>query len=74
MTRYQATIRHHSIARARVVDVGDDLTLAKRQATREFGGGYIDHAIVIIDTEINPAVESNIVASRKIGERKWTAR
>lgn len=70
MTRYKATIRHHSIARARVVNVGDDLTSAKRNASREFGGDYIGHEIVILDRDARN-YDSEIVATRRIGVRKW---
>lgn len=69
MGRYTATISHHSIASARVVDVGDGLTTAKRKATREFGDGFIDHVIVIRDAQA-PKWDS-IVAVRRIGNRRW---
>lgn len=69
MSRYTATISHHSISRAPVVDVGNDLTAAKRAATREFGGGFNDHVIVIRDTTL-PEYD-NVVASRRLGSRKW---
>lgn len=68
MTRYTATIRHHSIARARVVEVGDDLTNAKKAATREFGGDFNDYTIVIFDRD---AFDSAIVASKRLGDRVW---
>lgn len=72
MARYQATIRHHSISRARVVDVGNDLTAAKRAATKEFGGGYLDHVVVIIDTTIPEHYGSQIVASKRIDAKRWS--
>ena len=40
MTRYTATIEHHSISRARVEPVGNTLQAAKRNATRAFGGDF----------------------------------
>ena len=46
---YRATIRHSSVARARVIDTGTDiLPLAKRRASAEFGGEQNDHVIVIL--------------------------
>lgn len=71
MTNYNATIKHHSIAQARVIDTGTtNLTTAKRIATREFGGGYIGHEICII-IEPTPNNPSGVVASRVIGEDRW---
>ena len=67
--RYTATIQHHSISRARIVDVGNNLTMAKRLATAEFGGGFLDHTIVIFDAEI-PGWD-NICAARKLCHRRW---
>lgn len=71
MTRYTATIRHHSIASARIVPVGDDLTTAKRNATREFGGDFNDYLIVILDRDASN-FDSEIVARKRIGSRKWS--
>ena len=70
MTRFVATIAHYSISRARVVDVGDTLAAAKRNATREFGGGYLDHWIQIYDQTYREGSEA--VAMRKVESRKWT--
>lgn len=67
--RYIATIRHHSISRAPVIECGNNLTQAKRKATAFFGGGYLDHVIEISDTlEMGYPV---IVALRRIGDKKW---
>lgn len=71
MSRYTATIRHHSIASARVVPVGDDLASAKRKATKEFGDDYIGHQIVILDRDAHN-FDSEVVASRVIGAKTWT--
>jgi hypothetical protein len=75
MSKYVATIRHHSISRARVVPVGDDLTQAKRRATAEFGGGFIDHVIVILDNDARDDTgvlnHDAVVSSRRVGSRKW---
>ena len=67
---YTATIQHHSISRAPVIPVGDDLAKAKRAATREFGDGFNDHTIVIM-TEPTPANPSGVVATKRIGGGKW---
>lgn len=73
MTRYTATIRHYSISRAPVVSVGDDLAAAKRNATREFGAGFVDHTIVIYDAqERDYGGGENIAASKRIGDRRWS--
>ena len=68
MTRYTATIRHHSISRAPVVPVGETLHAAKINATREFGCGFNDHEIHIMDAE---TPESPVVAWRKMGANTW---
>jgi hypothetical protein len=67
MTRYFASISHHSISRARIVPVGETLAAAKRAATREFGDEFLDYLIIIT----NAADE--MVASRRAGERKWVS-
>mgnify|MGYP003386601138 CR=1 FL=1 len=66
MSRYVATIKHHSLARAPQVAVGDTLHAAKCGATREFGGGFLDHAIVIFDMTTGQRV-----ASRVIRDKVW---
>lgn len=74
MTRYTATIRHHSIASARVVPVGDTLAAAKRAATEEFGDDMQDYTIVICDTQSSdPSPGMDIVASRRCGDKRWSA-
>lgn len=72
MTRYTATIHHHSIASARVENVGEILAAAKRNATREFGGEHIDYEIIIRDTTL-PEYPGNMVARRKVGAPGWAA-
>ena len=67
MNTYRATVKHHSISSHYSIDVSDDLTTAKRQAAREFGGGFVDHRIVIYDAETGQEI-----ASRRIGGRKWS--
>ena len=71
MTRYQATIRHHSISSARIVDVGNDLAAAKRAATKEFGGDFNDYVLVIIDSTIPEHFGDQIVASKRLGAKRW---
>ena len=46
---YTATISHPSLRRAREITITGTLLAAKAAATREFGGGYNDHHIVITD-------------------------
>jgi hypothetical protein len=65
MTRYTATISHHSISRARVINAGDTLTAAKRNASREFNGEFLDYEILIADSN------DEIVARRRVKDRKW---
>ena len=67
MTTYYATVRHHSISRARLVTVGNSLTAAKRAASREFGDEFSDYVICIYD---RPDM-TDLVASRRVGDRKW---
>lgn len=66
--RYTATICHHTIGRARVEGVGNDLEQAKKLADQEFGDGFLDHTIVIYDrNNYGPAV-----AWRRIGDDEWS--
>lgn len=63
--KYFATISHPSIRDARTITINGSLETAKRRAVREFGDGFRDHVIVILD-------ERNDTISRKvIGERNW---
>lgn len=77
MTRYTATIAHHSIASARVVPVGDSLHQAKVNAGREFSGEMGEAMIEIIDTTMpiygNDPVPGNqaVVASRRVDADGW---
>lgn len=64
-TTYTATISHHSISRAREITIRGSLAAAKRAATKEFGGGFLDHRIIIRDAK------GCTVAMRVIGERRW---
>lgn len=73
MTRYLATIRHHSIARAPVIEIKSaKLSNAKARAAREFGQGFLDHEIVIYDATYGR--EPEVVTSRRIGSRRWQDR
>jgi hypothetical protein len=76
MSRYIATIVHHSIKRARVIDAGNSLTVAKAKATREFGDEFEDCSIQVYDRygcapDTHPAYLP-CVAARRVHERKWT--
>ena len=67
MPKYTATIKHHSIARAREIEIDGTLTLAKRAATREFRGEFIDYNIVIYaDGDF-----ARPVAARRVGNKRW---
>jgi hypothetical protein len=66
MSKLQATISHHSISRARVIDVSDDLTQAKRQASKEFGDEFLDYRIIIVNER------GETIASRLVGEKRWS--
>lgn len=67
----RATIRHHSIASARVVDLGTaDLTAAKKAAAAEFRAEFVDYTICILG-ERTPDNPDGIIAARRVGARKW---
>ena len=69
ITTYYATIRHHSIARAPRIEIAGSLLTAKREASKKFGMGYLDHEIVIFEeTEFG----DDLKASRLISEDRWT--
>lgn len=72
MTHFYATIRHHSIARARVIECGENLVAAKAKASREFGDDFRDVVITIYGGREGVAPE--IYAERKVSARKWTDR
>lgn len=64
MTTYIATISHHSISRARTIEINGTLAQAKRAASAEFGEDHRDYTILIVDGD-------NIVASRRVGGKQW---
>jgi len=64
--RYYIGLRHHSIASSREVAVTGTLAQAKRAATREFGDGFQDHEIIIVDSF------GDIASRRRVSERRWT--
>jgi hypothetical protein len=68
-TKFKATIRHHSIRSARVIQITGTLASAKRAASREFGDEFRDHEIVIYTG--GDDAETEIVACRKVGDRRW---
>lgn len=61
----RATIKHHSISSARVIDVSNDLSTAKKQALIEFGDEQEDYNICILDDY------SEVIASKKVRDKKW---
>ena len=63
---YVATISHHSIARSDIAFVVSTLHAAKINATRFFGGGYLDHLIQVMDSD------GVVVASRRVGDKRWS--
>ena len=63
---YIATISHHSVARSDIAFVGSTLHAAKINATRFFGGGYLDHVIQVMDSD------GVVVASRRVGDKRWS--
>lgn len=62
---YTATIVHHSIARARVIEVEGTLAEAKAAAWEEFGDEQLDYQIAVYDED------GDIVASRRVGAKRW---
>ena len=62
---YTASVIHHSLAQHRSITIRGTLRAAKAAATREFGAGFVDHRIVILDKL------GDIVASRRIGDARW---
>lgn len=69
MDRYTATIIHHSIARARTVEVGNSINAAKRNARAEFGGEFNDYLICIYDRDHRDGSEA--VATKRVDARNW---
>ena len=62
---YYATISHHSIGRARVVEIEGTLAQAKRRATAEFDGENLEYRIVIY------TADGETVASRLVADKRW---
>ena len=72
MTTFYATIRHHSISRARIIKIDGTLTQAKRVATREFGGDYNDNILTIFGAAPNGEMDRDyIVATRRLESKRW---
>lgn len=62
---YQATIKHGSVASARVITIStDNLSVAKRAATKEFGMESNDYLIVVAD------MDGQTVSARRV-DGKW---
>jgi hypothetical protein len=66
MSTFQATIVHHTIRSARVIDAGDNLAMAKRAASKEFGGEMLDFKIVVTDRS------GAVVAARRVADKRWS--
>jgi len=66
---YIATIRHHSISRARHIRIDGSMLAAKSAATKEFRDEPIDYEIVIGEDFGNGDVR--LVAMRRVDERRW---
>lgn len=72
MTTFYATIRHHSIASARVIKIEGTLTQAKTAASREFGGDFNDYILTIFGVAPNGEMDRDyIVATRRLGSKRW---
>jgi len=67
MSTLRATVVHSSISQHDSIEVSSDLTRAKHQAAREFGGGYVDHTIRIYDAETR-----QVVSERRVGGGRWS--
>jgi hypothetical protein len=65
MAIYFATINHHSVRSARIIEINGTLQTAKRRAVREFGDGYRDHVISITDER------GDVISRKMIGGRRW---
>ncbi len=69
MSKYIATIRHHSISSARHIEIDGTLAQAKRAASREFGAEQRDYTIIIGQDRGDGDVQ--IVSSRRIADARW---
>lgn len=72
MTKFLATIRHHSISRARQIEISGTLTQAKVAAAREFGQEQRDYEIAIYE-DMDDRMPY-LVATRRVAGRKWQDR
>lgn len=72
MTKYFATIRHHSISRAREIETIGTLTQAKTAATREFGSEQRDYEIAIYEDMGDRMPD--LVSTRRVSAHKWQDR
>lgn len=72
MARYIATIRHHSISRARGISIHGSLDDAKAAADREFSDEQHDYDIAIYEDVSHYHPE--LVACRRVSASKWEGR
>lgn len=73
---YFATVKHHSTVGYWEKLSAKTLAVAKREATKEFGGGYNDHVIHLVEcsNEIDEQRLNDLPAHTKmIGGGKWQA-
>ncbi len=69
-TTYFAAIRSTGTVDTREIACGNDLSKAKRTASRALGQGQLDHEIVIFAARDGRSPQ--IVATRLVGARRWT--
>lgn len=67
--KYYMSISHHSVVHPWEECKSTNLTAAKREATKELGGGFNDHIIIIAVGD-----SKEIIAERKISSNKWIDR
>lgn len=67
--KYTATIRHHSISRAREIEIDGTLAQAKAAAAKEFRDEFLEHEIAVYETPGDRAPE--LVSTRRVGASTW---
>jgi hypothetical protein len=70
MPFFTATISHHSLSRAPLIEVTGSLLAAKRAATARFGDGFGEHEILIWRAN-GPGRDETLVAARRIDAKRW---
>lgn len=72
-TQYLATIRHHSISRARQIRIPGTLTEAMNKAAAEFGDEQRDYEIAIYE-DMGDERMPKLVATRLVSGTEWRER